>query len=316
MMKKIGLIILLLVVGMMFISGCENKSKSNSDKKSPFIGGTTGIAVSFAEGNPPSEVYDGGNYPFDIVVQLENKGEYTVPKEKVKVRIMGLYPSEFGVSDNQLVKSPEEDVTQTKKDAEGDVIKGPPLYVTFSTLNHLKALEGNRLFPIRAEVCYYYETKAIAPLCIRKDNLDITDKGVCEVNGNKEVYNSGGPVQVLDFKEQPLSKKKVRFQFRISHGGTGEIYKKDTDCSDEVNTNENKVWVEVKSEQGLNIQCSGFSDGTATSGYARLYEGDIIIMCTVESNTQIDSEVPVNIKIAYDYKEEKSADLLVKHAVE
>lgn len=297
-----------------FLVGCTGGGSEGISKTDPFIGGTTGIAINFAEGSPPAEVFDAGNYPFDIVVTLENKGEYTVPKEDVLVTISGILPSQFDVTESQLSTNPEEDLESTRKDSEGDVIKGPPVYVTFDGLNHKDKLEGNQQFPIRADVCYTYENQAVSHICVLKDNIDPEKDAVCKVNEAKNTWNSGGPVQVTNFKEDPRSKNKVGFSFKVTHSGTGLIYRHESTCSEEVKTDEDKVWVEVESEADGTLRCSGLSGGSDTTGYVRLYGGDILVMCTLEVNTNAAYQTPVDIKLRYDYKQVQSANILVKHA--
>lgn len=311
-MKRI-ILALCIIASLLVFTGCQEES-TKSVKSDPFLGGTTGITIEFAEGSPPEEVYDGGDNSFDISLVLENKGEHDVQPEDIVIKISGLYPESFEVSEGDLTKHPEEDVLATEKDSEEGIIEGPPVYVSFDGFNYADELKGNNMFPVRADVCYKYETEAVANLCIRENNIDTTEEGVCEVQGTKKVYNSGAPVQISEFKEVPMSPNKVRFQFYIKHMGTGEIFKKDTTCSKEINNDEDKVWVEVESEIGSGLRCTGLSEGTDTTGFTRLYSDKKLITCTQEVTTSSDYEMPVNINVVYDYEQDKSADILVKHA--
>lgn len=308
--KKLLVILLVIVV---LVSGCTTEKDTTPSKKEPFIGGTTGLLLDFAKDSPPEAVYDGGDFPFEVVVKLKNDGEHEIPKEDVEVRISGIRAEEFDLTEADLTKNPEEDLVAMKKDPEGKITKSPVVYVEFPNFNHREELTGNTPFTFRADVCYVYETTANAQLCVREDNLE-TEEGVCEVNEDKKVYNSGSPVQVTTFKEAARAKNKVSFTFDITHKGNGNIYRKETKCESE-RKNEDVVWVSVEAGIDGELKCSGLSDGTDTEGYAKLYEGTKPIICTQETDTENDYETPVVIKIKYDYKENKETEVLVKHTV-
>jgi hypothetical protein len=312
-MKKL-LILILSIAIILVLSGCNDDS-STGLKTSPFLGGTTGITVDFATGSPPSEVYD-ESYPFDISVILQNKGEYEVPAGDVNVKISGILASEFSTTEAELSKNPTDDLLATKKNSEGDVIQGSPVYVEFNGLEYASELKGNQVYPIRADVCFNYETNAIATVCILENNIDLTNSKVCSNQGIKKVFNSGAPVQIVNFKQEPSGQNKVRYHFAVRHAGTGEVYKSETTCDKTIKTDENKVWVDVSSNMGGTLKCSGLSDGTDTTGYVRLYGGEFIVMCSHEVTTTTDYESTLNIDLKYDYEIEKSSTLLVKHAAD
>ncbi len=307
-MKNYVNIILILSL-LIFVSGCGEKITPS--KESPFIGGTTGLLISYDDGAPPAEVYDGGDFDFEVVVKLKNDGEQSVSKDKVEVSLSGIDPREFGLSDSDFVKHSDEDLEGTYKDSEGNKIEGTTTYVVFSGLNHRESLTGNTPYTIRADVCYNYATDVNSMLCIKKGQID-KEGDICKINEEKAVFNSGGPVQVTTFKETPKGKNKFNFQFTIEPKGNGGIYKKGSNC-EETRTNENRIFVSVDTGMsGLN--CVGL-DGDATSGYITLYSGKRTITCTQETETNTDFEKPVNIKLEYDYKEDISTQVLVKHSV-
>ena len=306
-MKNYVSIILILSL-LIFAFGC--KQETTPSKESPFIGGTTGLLISYDKDAPPAEVYDGGDFPFDVVVKLKNEGEYSVSKDKVKVNIIGIHPQEFSLTESDLAKSPDEDLLGKQKDAEGNVIEGTTTYVIFPNFNHKELLTGNMQYPIRADVCYNYATNVNSMLCIKRSSLD-KEGDICMVNEKKKVFNSGAPVQVVDFQESPRGKSKFNFNFKIAHKGNGGIYKKDSKC-EYTRANENKVFVSV--DTGMSgLSCTGL-DGGATSGYVTLYGGERVITCTQEAETGIDFEKPVNIELEYDYEEGVLTQLLVKHS--
>lgn len=307
-MKNYASIILIMSL-LVFAFGCNQETPIS--KESPFIGGTTGLLISYDEGAPPAEVYDGGDFDFEIVVKLKNDGEQSVSKDKVEVSLSGIDPKEFGLSDSDFVKHPDEDLEGTYKDSEGNKIEGTTTYVVFSGLNHREILTGNTPYTIRADVCYNYATNVNSMLCIKKNQID-KDGDICKINEKKAVFNSGGPVQVTSFEEMPRGKNKFNFNFKIEPKGNGGIYKKDSNC-EYTRANENKVFVSV--DTGMDgLSCTGL-DGGATSGYVTLYGGERTITCTQDTETNTDFEKPVNIRLEYDYKEGISTQVLVKHSI-
>lgn len=305
-MKKV---ILFLVIGL-FLVGCEKKVDTTFSK--PFIGGTNAAAFNFIEGSPPAEVYDGGSYPFEVTLNVENKGEYDVPKEKISVELVGFYPPDF--NNPEIKKNPDEDLGKSYIDSEGNIIPGTITYVTFPGFNFMEELKANNEYRIRANLCYVYGTIAQADLCVL-DDLTKTKDEVCKVSEKKSVDCSSAPVKIENFEESIAGTDKITFSFEIVQRGSGLVSKKETSCSDET-IDKNKVWVEIDSGLG-GLSCSGLSDGTGTMGYTTLYGGKRMIRCTQDISAQElqgkDFEKKVNIKAEYDYKEHKEVNVLVKH---
>ncbi len=307
MKNYIGIILILSLL--VFAVGCNQEVTPS--KENPFVSGTTGLLISYDKDAPPAEVYDGGDFPFDVVVKLKNEGEYSVSKDKVEVSLSGIDPREFGLSDSDFVKKPDEDLQGTYQDSEGNKIEGTTTYVIFPKLNHHESLMGNTPYTIRAEVCYNYATNVKSMLCVKKGQID-KEGDICNINEKKAIFNSGGPVQVTSFEEMRRGENKFNFNFMIEPKGNGGIYQKDSNC-EYTRANENKVFVNVNT--GMDgLSCTGL-DGGATSGYVTLYGGERMITCTQNTETNTDFERPVDITLEYDYKEGISTEVLVKHSI-
>ena len=94
--------------------------------------------------------------------------------------------------------------------------------------------------------------------------------------------------------------------------GNGRIFAKGTTCDSSL-ANRDKVWVSVNT--GLsNLKCSGFSGGTDTAGFVKLYGEQVVVTCTQQIDTQTDFEKIVEITLAYDYEDEKTVDLIVRES--
>lgn len=295
------------VIGLFLLMGCKGEKKAAPSVT--FIGGTDSIEFDFLEGAPPAEVYDGGVFPFEVSLNVENKGEYDVAKDDLTITLLGFYPPEFN---NPVVsKNADEDLNAAYIDSEGNTIPGAVAYVTFPDFNFLGSLSANNEYTIRADICYKYGTYAQADLCIL-DDLTALEGKVCAVNENKAVASSSAPIKIENLKENVAGSDKITFSFDITHRGTGAISKLGSSCDSKV-ANKNKVLISVDTElEGLS--CSGLEGGEATTGYVTLYGGKRLIRCTQDvSALSGDFIKKVNIELTYDYKEHKERSILVKH---
>ncbi|RMF06179.1 hypothetical protein D6764_02865 [Candidatus Woesearchaeota archaeon] len=313
-MKREGMMIFAVLAVLVLVSGCgSGNSSTTSSDKTPFVGGTEGLSIDFMDGAPPPEVYDGGNYPFEVALRVQNKGEHDVPANEVTVELTGIDPADFSVSPADLVKHPDEDLLGTMKDSDGNIIDGTITYINFPNFNYAGQLSGNMIFTLRADACYTYETVANTKLCIIEDVLDFDAETVCKVNEKKTVFNSGAPVQVTSFEQSPMGQNRISFTFEVSHAGLGKIYGEGTNCDSTV-TNEDKVYVEVDTGiEGHPADCPGLGGGP--SGTITLYGGKRTIRCNQDvSGATTNYEKVITIRLRYDYEQTASKTLLVKHA--
>ncbi len=320
-MKKAWLALTIAVLSI-FVYGCTGAGNQSSGA-SPFIGGNRGLDISFAQGSPPVDAFDGGQSPFDVVVQLNNVGEYDIIQSDTQIKLSGLSPQDFGVSPNDLVKQADDFMDKTKKDPSGTNILGGGLTsVTFSNLKYLPQLNGPTTFPVRVDVCYKYGTNAQSSLCVKENPLDTRSNAVCEVNENKPVDNSGAPIAISSLTEFGKSRTSIGFTFTISQQGSGSIYRRQTKCNAQSTSlvNENKVFVTVNTRMP-GLKCSGLQEGTDNSGYTTLYGGtqgsgglSRTISCTQPLPAGATSYIQnVNINVEYDYKEFISTEMTIKH---
>lgn len=311
-MRKALLIISVLAMSML-LSGCSTGSSGNTaggGETTPFVGGTEGITVDFMDGAPPPEVYDAGNYPFEVAVRLQNKGETDVPADDVKVEISGVDPADFG-GPSPLIMSAPEDLLGTMKDANGNIIDGTITYLSFPGFNYVGNLSGNMLFTLRADLCYTYENIANTKLCVIKDVLNFNQEKVCEVNEVKTVQNSGGPIQVTSFEQSPMGQNSISFTFEVSHAGLGEISSVGSGCNDSV-SHEDKVLVTVDTGLDTQVTCPGL--GGTNSGVITMYGGKRTVRCTQDvTGAATNYEKVITITTEYDYHQSTTKTLLVKH---
>ncbi len=306
--------LVMVVLTILLISACQEQTSEGPKgiASTRFLGGSAGIVPEFLPGNPPPEVYDGGSFPFDVVVRLTNKGEFPVPASRVKVMISGILAPEFSVSSGALVSGPSEDVLARQQDAEGNILEPSPSFAEFVGLNHRAPIVGSvQRFPLQASVCYNYGTVASTTLCSRENILDPDENGICTINEDKTVENSGAPVQISSVRESARAADRVGFTFKIMHAGQGEIYAPASGCDKVDRRNENRVAVRVSS--GIpGLSCSGLEGGA--DGTTTLFGGEKTITCTQQIPSSADFEFPVTIEAAYDYEDRITTEIAVKRS--
>ena len=307
----IALMILIVV-----LAGCAGGKKGQKvELTAPFIGGTSGIAADFIDAR--AEVFDGGRDPFDVVVKLENKGESTVPPNRVRVKLSGINPSEFSKLEEDLMKSPADELTAVRKDPQGNALPGTQATVEFTGLNHFSQITGAQVaFPLRADVCYTYSTNAVSKLCVRENIMNPAPEGICDINSEKEIFNSGAPVQVGAVKETAFGKDKLSFSFEIKNAGTGDIFERGSVCDRGTRSKSGRAYVIV--DTGIpGVSCSGLqTSGTKAEGFTTLYDGKKLVTCTQTVTTRTDFEQQIDIAVIYDYEEFKQTTLTIKSSGE
>ncbi|MFH2027693.1 MAG: hypothetical protein ABIJ08_01010 [Nanoarchaeota archaeon] len=301
-----NVILALSVISLFMLAGCQGGGDGGVSRTG-FIGGTTAVVADFLTGSPPSEVYQ--NTPFEIILNVENKGEVKVLKSDMKIKLVGFDRADFSTPD--IEKSPTEDLEPAYIDAEGNLIPGTVTYVTFDKFSYNGLLPANNEYTVRAETCYKYGTKAQADVCVLQD-LAKREGKVCDPVGTKAVSSSSAPVQIGNFQENIAGTDKVTFSFEIQHRGTGAI-SDDAACSVDDIAHKNKVQVTVGGMSG--ISCTGIGAAAGVTGTTTLYDGKKLIRCTVDtSSATSDYTKKITVDLVYNYKENKQTTVLVKKA--
>jgi hypothetical protein len=324
MSVKMKKVVWILVIALsVFIAGCSGGGDDGTSSSStPFIGGSQGIEINFLEGAPPSEILDDKQVDFDIVLNVENVGEQDIALKGLITTIAGIFPGDFG--DVRLSKDNDDEVGSfqgVKKDLDGDKIPGGIGQIEFKGLEYQDKLQGNAEFPIQADVCYKYTTKAVGDFCMRNDVLKAASSGVCNVKGSKPIFSSGAPIHVVSLDESAAGRNKVILKFNIKTVGGGAFYKPDTKsdggpkCQRGDFGTENRI--KVKIDTGVvGLKCSGFrtSDDkkSATDDNVRLSDGSALVTCT-QSGVDVDAVKKVNVFLEYNHLVSTSTKFVVQH---
>jgi len=298
------------------IAGCPSDTEPGDLQQ--FIGGTQGVVVSFETNTPPAEAFDGGFAPFDVVVRLQNEGEERIARGDTTVRITGILEPEFNLRPGDLTKQLDEELTAIRQDATGKIIPGNPSFVEFKNFNHVTPITGNALdFPLRADVCYKYATRASVQLCSRENILNPETNGICEVSGPKPIANSGAPVQVSNVDQAARSVNSITFSFDVNHVGTGRTYETDSVCDKSQRRFEDNVFIEVSTRiSGLSCTRLESTGSGKVGGFVKMFGGIATITCTQTFPAAQDAVIPATIRVGYDYEERTQTMVTIKHAGE
>lgn len=293
------------------LAGCGNGTDTTTTQT--FIGGVSdGVDISFLTNSPPAEVVDNGKQPFDIVLQIENIGEYEIPASNFQVELSGIYPQDFSKVSTDFAKTADDDFTKTRKLSSGDIIPGTTQQISFNDLSYTKETKGTTQFNLKADVCYDYGTYAVSNICY-KESLFGTTGGACSASEAKTVSNSQAPVQITSIKEQPAAENKISLTIEISHVGTGEVFLKGANCDDTEYSNLNKVDVNIDTGiDGSFFKCTGWDEGAKT-GTVNLNDGKAILVCTQAYEAAGDFEKQMNVELQYGYRQTLTKTLTVKH---
>ncbi len=308
-MRKILVMFLVVLALLTMAQECQTGT-DEGDLTNPFVGGQQGLQITFEEDRPPESVTDGDSWPFYVELILKNMGESYIEGEDVNIQLSGLQADSFGVTDADLIKKGiDQDIFAVEKE-EGRTIEPAEVYVTFGEFNYLPDISQNYgPFDIRAEVCYKYSTQAVALGCVLRNPTDPPEQAYCEVSGEKNIYNSGAPLQVSNFVESASGSNRIKYVFTIEHVGPGRFFSPDSGCSDKLRS-ENKVHFSIDSNVA-NLNCQPGIGGKEGEIYLGR-DGKADVSCIQQTESGSDFLDQIRIKLTYDYLQTQEVPLLVK----
>lgn len=300
MSKK--LLALFLIVSLTFMAAaCTTQTKESTGT---FIGGAKGIDISFKETAPVSEFQQSDSVPVTII--LKNTGEYDLGTGVAKVKIFGVNLDNFGI------------ITKTYKSASGPLKgvssinpEGSMQEVKFENMKYKIDIPGNEVtYPLKAKVCYPYETKTFSTVCMRSKSLE-SETG-CSLDKEKIVSGdvSAAPVQVTSLMEETRGSDQVKFTIKIENKGSGEVYAANSDCEamdkDSIKKldNKNKISYEIVNPQGVKCGSSESNKGEIT-----LVSNIYTLTCWKTVDSVIEDKL--NIKLNYIYISETTKDIKI-----
>ncbi|MBN2052213.1 hypothetical protein JW756_01800 [Candidatus Woesearchaeota archaeon] len=329
-----ALFIVFFILTLVIMTGCTTKNQVYQEEEiSGFMGGLVGLKIALMDGAPPSVILDEGASPFSFIVTLENAGEAPVGPNTanplVVVRLVGILHRNFGLSQDEAVKTVADDLDPTKRNFDGTPLPGEITYVSFDNLAYTASVPDSLALTMRAEVCYDYESLATTKLCMKRDVLETwEDASICTLKGPKPVGNAGSPLHITRVEEAPINNKTVQINFVIEHLGNGVFFYRNEYSSlydvcvfDETNPHIYKleVFVEPIQKDAYDVKCMRLDnklDGGGVSGKVAMFEGaPLTISCFLTRTKDVGSRIYqdlLNIRLKYRYGEFVEVPILIQ----
>lgn len=318
---RIKISMMFLLIASLVLIGCTTDADPNNRGfVNPYIGGIRGLEIEFAQNSPPSEIFDNKESPFNVVIQVRNVGETSLGPNDGYIVLSGISPSEFGVSSSDMRREIPI-MRAAERLSDGTIIPGDIDVVEFPEMVYQQDIQGNFNTQIRASVCYNYETRSTTSVCLKAEAIDgLNLNDICQVNSDRQVANSGGPIQLSSVRESSQGRDRIMVSYTLTNKGYPNEYffKPGTDCDrSSTNRDRNVVYVEVEpiDNNRLNADCTGFiGGGRGNSGYVELFGGSPrTISCTFDlTSVDSDFEARSNVKIQYRYMQFIEKQILVK----
>lgn len=309
----------LVIVASLILVGCaEQDVRPGTD---PFIGGTQGLSMEFLSQTPPDQIFDNRDSSFTVAVRLENRGEFDVSRGAGFLQIVGISPSEFGVTAAQL-RQPVPALDGMRKTLAGTIQPGHIDVVTFPDLMYQENLAGDLLIEnFRVRACYDYETRSSTQICIKEGNIDgLKENEICIVNERKRTSNSGAPIKIQNLVQTSRGSTGIQVSFDVVHVGDSRnkwFPKGDTVCDERVgNSDLYKVFVEVEPivNNRYRAQCSGGTFNGGNRGEVVLHGGEPRkVICSFDlDEADAEFEARLNVNVEYRYMQYIEKSILVK----
>ncbi len=293
---------LLLITSLVLFTGCENKT-DKVRRLSNYIGGSDGLAIGFTKNAPPDSVLDERQEDFDLSLDLENKGEYTIMPGEILATLSGIDREAFNLPSLNAKNAFQ---LERKINDRGVVRDGGRNDLPFGLATYTEDLAADFTTDIVADICYKYRTVAVAATCLKRNTLQLKTTDACLIDNDKvEFENSGAPIQVTNVETRKAGRNSVKITFLIENKGSGEVYLPGTftDSCFGHEKDEARAHVTMDSPSPrINFRCDLFN--SASQGDVKLYDKKRQVSCIIDTGSLQETayEALVNIQIDYIYR--------------
>ena len=259
MKKHVQAILVLLLLSLAY--GCSPPGEDATEVPLQNTNSTEGLAISFVKGAPPDEIYAySGSDSYDIVLNIENKGTYSINCSSNKCGTLTIFsgdPINYNETGN-LIRNPGD------SDA---VLRGKNLYLPGERLVHssemkVGTVQGEAEVSLFALACYPYKTVFSESVCVDlSDYTSSEEEKACQAK-DLTFSGQGAPIAIKRVEQQRLSSR-IIFKIFLENMGKGNII--DFDSYEQICTAkgiENEVKAEEASEKSLGritIEAANFS---------------------------------------------------------
>jgi hypothetical protein len=317
-LKKRGLglfgMIVILTISLM-LSGCQPGGTEDIKIEGPYAGGKEGLLFAFNENEPPARVLDNSQEEFYVTLLVRNKGEHSVPVGSAIASISGVDSKAFGLSSLDAIN--EIEILKVIKD-QGYVIEGGEEFIEFEPFSYVNDLAADFPIILRADLCYSYNTEAIANICLKKDVVRDSIEDVCATNNDAmQAFNSGAPLQVTNIRQRSVGSNKLQITFTVENVGNGLIYLPGTFSNSCKGGDKNEDMIKVtlsNPQNNFSPDCAAL--GRGSSGDIRLVNKKKDISCTIDTSglQEVTFQDLLVIDLDYMYREAIKTDIVVENA--
>lgn len=303
--------ILILIMLAILASACVPGQQQAQDKEQVttyYRTGTQGLLLRFAPNLPPNRLFD--TEPFNAVIEIENRGAYTVGGPGDKVYLSGFDPSiitgilEWGEQIPQI-EGKTQFVTQGGMDAVG--FRG-----TIAPL----APRNIDKYPVRllATACYEYQTIATTPVCIDPSPYaPTTESKICTPGPVSLGGGQGAPIAVTQIDVDP-SPARTRFKIHIQNAGGGEVFRYGAEYLQKCSPHTAPLqFDEIDYVELVDVSVAGTSIKPTCkpldNGHIRLTNGRGTVFCELMTRGQDAYTTPMSITLEYGYRNSVYKDI-------
>lgn len=214
--------IILLVLALLILASCragvpfgKPATKEDAAFAAEFRRGNEGLFLRLAQNLPPFRLFSGEELP--VVIELENRGTYTVGGPGDRVYISGHDPnivSGFSPAGEQI-----------------PVLEGRSQFITqggFDTVSFkaiTRVLKDRYPLSLLITACYGYETVASANVCIDPNPYAPAIRQKVCIPTNVPLGGGQGAPVAVNLVEVDASPGKTRFKIHVQNVGGGEVFR-------------------------------------------------------------------------------------------
>ncbi len=292
----------LVIITLIFIVGCNG---SGSAPPPVYYGGNDGLVAtiedigSISDTGDHNEVWE--DQEFALRVELNNRGEYTIPAHEVELKLEGISKDDFqGFTFIQDNDEELEKVSEFLEDGDIEVVDfGKSSYSNLQGIYY----DAN----IWVKYTYPYETYIVIPEVCYKGN--IRDKEVCDVDAPKKSYASGGPIQINRVTESYIGRQRIKLTIPIRNAGGGRAKARK---SDEFRNEWDEVYFEVND---IDWECE--SRGDPQIARITKSKGEVDIICTNSNLAEDDLFTrAISLTLKYYYQDRVSETVRIRESPE
>ncbi len=208
--------VILLMLIMTLISGCDSGLFSNDSQMEYEIVGHSGLDKGIYEGTPPDKVYEESQ--FSVMLGLENTGKHDIVQGIINTIVEEEYVT-FVDEDLRFIPFTMAGV----EDYSPGEIRTETIDLQTGNLGALNSHDTE----ITMNLCYDYSTHFEETVCIDSNPNMGTAQKSCEVNDIVDSAGQGAPVAITEIREKiagTTDGAKIVFEIYIENKGNGILF--------------------------------------------------------------------------------------------